>query len=364
MILFILIFIIGIAILILAHELGHFIAAKKNGIWVEEFGFGFPPRIYGKKIGQTVYSINLIPLGGFVKLYGEEPGQKIDPHLKNLSFSQKKIWQRGLVLSAGVLMNLLVGVIFFSLSYTIGIPQSIGSLPAGIKADVFITQVMPSSPAQKAGLKIGDKIIQVIAPNEKIFSIDQVEILQKIVNQYRGQKIALKIVRGRHQLKTIQIIPRQNPPANEGAMGVVLANTIIQKYPWYISIWMGIKSTFRLFGLIFYSLWILLVKVFSGQNIGQVVSGPVGIFVLMKQMASLGFSYLCYFWAILSVNLAVINILPLPALDGGRLLFLLIEKVRRKPVSPKIEAIIHQVGFVFLIFLMILVTIGDIKRWL
>ncbi|HHD92098.1 MAG TPA: RIP metalloprotease RseP [Candidatus Portnoybacteria bacterium] len=362
MITFILTFIIGIAILILAHEFGHFIVAKKNGVFVEEFGFGFPPKIFGKKIGETIYSINLIPLGGFVRLYGEDMDQKIDPKLKDRAFSAKKIWQRGLILVAGVLMNLVVGVIFLSVSFFIGMPQPVESLPPKTNADVFITQVMPSSPAQKAGIRVGDKVIGVVGLSGKYSSVNQVNIFQKIIGQNKGKKITLKLLRDGKNID-ISIVPRINPPAGEGAMGVALVNTVIQKHSFFESIWLGVKSTFYLFGLIFYSLGVLVAKLFSGQHIGQVVSGPVGIFVLMKQMAGLGFSYLCYFWAILSINLAVINILPFPALDGGRLFFLLIEKIRRKPVAPKIEAAVHQVGFFLLIFLMILVTIKDIQKW-
>ncbi len=362
MVTFILIFIIGIAILILAHELGHFIVAKKNGVLVEEFGFGFPPRIFGKKIGETIYSINLIPLGGFVKLYGEDTTEKIDPKLKNRAFGTKKIWQRSLILVAGVVMNLIVGAIFLSASFFLGMPQPVASLPQGTKADVFITQVMPSSPAQKAGIRIGDKVVGVVNPLGKYFIVDRASDFQKLVKENKGQRITLKIIRDGKSIN-LSVVPRLTPPAGEGAIGVALTNTVIKKHSFLKSIWLGIKSTFYFFGLIFYSLGVLIAKLFSNQHIGEVVSGPVGIFVLMKQMAGLGTSYLCYFWALLSINLAAINILPFPALDGGRLIFLLIEKIRRKAVSPKVEATIHQVGFFLLIFLMILVTIKDIKRW-
>ena len=362
MIFFILVFIVGIAILILAHEFGHFIVAKKNGVLVEEFGFGFPPRLFGKKIGETIYSINLIPLGGFVRLYGEDMDQKIDQKLKDRAFGNKKIWQRSLILVAGVVMNLVVGALFLAASYFMGMPQPVESLPQGTKADVFITQVMSSSPAQKSGIKMGDKVVGVIDATGKYFSISRANVFQKLIEQNKGKKITLKIIRDGKNMD-VSIVPRISPPAGEGAIGVALTNTIIKRYSFLKSIWLGFKSALYFFGLIFYSLGVLVVKLFSHQHVGEVVSGPVGIFVLMKQMAGLGISYLCYFWAFLSINLAVINILPLPALDGGRLFFLLIEKIRRKAVSPKIEATIHQIGFFLLIFLMIFVTIKDIQKW-
>ncbi len=367
----IIIFIIILAILILSHEFGHFISAKKMGMKVEEFGFGFPPRLFGIKKGETLYSFNLIPLGGFVKIFGEQKPEKggtikkISQKLKACAFYNKPIWKRAIVLVMGVVMNLLVAAIFLSVVHGIGVPTAVS---AGTEAahpqvkniQVQILQVSKDSPAQQAELKPGDAIIGIKAPNSTI-EVGTVEEVQKITARYAGEEMGLIIQRGEETIEKT-VVPRVSPPEDQGPIGIVLSEVGIVKYPWHSAILQGFKTTGELvvtFIGLFYKLFKTLIT--TGNLMGE-VAGPVGIAVLTAQVSKLGISYLLQFIALISINLAIINILPFPALDGGRLLFLGIEKVKGSPVNTKIENAVNALGFVLLIGLMVLVTFRDVSR--
>ncbi|RLG09136.1 RIP metalloprotease RseP [Candidatus Pacearchaeota archaeon] len=358
MIFHILIFIIILSLLIFVHEFGHFYAAKKSGIKVEEFGFGFPPRIFGIKRGETIYSLNLFPIGGFVKIYGEEGEGKNDKR----SFSSKSVLTRAIVLCAGVIMNVFLAVILLSIGYSIGLPQSIEDNIENVKnPEVKIVSVSLNSPAEKAGIIAGDSIIQLRKENEKL-DITKVKQVQDFINKYKGKEIIVKIKRENSILEK-KLVPRENPPQNQGPIGVGLVRVGEVSYPIHKAILMGIKETVNLIYIIFSVLFKLLINlVTEGKLIGE-IAGPVGIFVITKKAAKLGFIYLVQLTALISINLAIINILPFPALDGGRLLFLIIEKIKGKPVSKKAEKIAHSIGFAILIILMIIVTYRDILRF-
>lgn len=343
--------IVFLSILILVHELGHFLTAKKFGLWVEEFGFGLPPKIIRKKIGETIYSFNALPFGGFVKIYGEDNLK--ENQSKERSFIGLKIWQRATILFAGVFMNFLLGWLALSVVFSIGLPQAI-----------LITEVKENSPAAEIGLKAGDKIVEIngvkIFSNESFFGSEQAI---KIINENRGEEINLKIERnGEKTPLDFSVTPRVSPPAGEGALGIGLVDAGLPKKNVLASFWEGLKTSLALVKIIVSALLGLIIKAFVGKASLESITGPIGIVKLTAQAGTLGFVYLFQLLALISINLAVINAFPFPALDGGRLLFLAIEKIKGSPVNQKFEKIVNAAGFAFLIFLMILITIKDIIR--
>ena len=339
MLLTIVIFLVVLSILVLVHEFGHFIAARKFGAGVEEFGLGFPPRLCGiykntsgvwkfvwwnrevKDAAGTIYSLNLIPLGGFVKIDGENGEDKDSPQ----SFAHKPIWQRAIMLSAGVIMNVLLAAIFISANFMIGAPQAIdgSDLSGAIVSNrrIQVMEVLPDSPALKAGLKGGDEIVSV---NDQSFAT--YSQLQAYVGDKAGQPLQYTIRRGQ-SVEDKTIIPEVMASTSRAGIGISIAEVASVRYPWYAALWEGIKTTGLLIVSIFIGFYQLIAKIVSGGGVGSDVAGPVGIAVLTGQVVDLGFSYVLQFAALLSLNLAVINFLPFPALDGGRVLFLIIEKI-------------------------------------
>jgi len=352
-----LVFIIILAVLVFVHELGHFLIAKKFGVKVEEFGFGFPPRLWGIKKGGTIYSINWIPFGGFVKIFGEDGGDKNDKQ----SFVSKKIWQRTSVLLAGAIMNIVLAVFLLSLGFTVGLPWAIDDSENIVDAKVQITQISLGSPAELAGIKTGDIILGASSQAEKLSNLEKVIDLQNFIDRNKDQEVLIDLRRGQDIL-TFKLIPRKSPPVGEGAMGVGLARISKVVFPWYRAIWEGLMTAFDLIWLTLSSLGILIWQLFSHGRVAGEITGPVGIYSITGQAAQMGFVYILQLAALLSINLAVINVFPFPALDGGRVLFLLIEKIKGSPVSERIERTIHSAGFVFLILLMVVVAFKDIGK--
>lgn len=354
----VIIFIIVLGVLVLVHEFGHFYVAKKAGMKVEEFGFGFPPRLFGLKKGETTYSINLIPFGGFVKIYGENGENENDPR----SFASKSVGLRAKVIVAGVVMNLLLAVVFLSFGNAFGLRIGlINNATIARDTKIQIIQVSQGSPAQIAGLKTLDEIIKL----QKGFDVirpTQVEEVQNFVKKYGGEEITVTIKRNGGEVN-LKLIPRLSPPPGQGAIGINLAKTGIVSYHWYEAIWRGIHDTGIMAANITISLGVFFKNLFVDSSLNADVSGPVGIAVITGQAASLGFNYLLQFVALLSINLAVLNIMPFPALDGGRLLFIGIEKLKGSPVPKKVEGFVNAAGFAFLIALMIWITVKDVSRF-
>lgn len=314
--------------------------AKKFGVKVEEFGIGYPPRIFGKKIGETVYSINLLPFGAFVKILGEE--EKLDDPR---SFNKKPIWQRTLIVLAGVVSFWLISFLIFSL------------VPTG----VTVSLIRDNSPAALSGLVEGD-IIEEIKVDNREYSIFKIEEAQRIINQNRGKGINLIVLRGKEK-KEISVIPRISPPPGEGALGIGLSYGPSQRnYPLYqIPIKGFLRTTEFTFEVI--KGWVSAISnIVKGRPTNVQVMGPVGIFSLSAEILKLGTKYFLLFLSLISIYVALFNILPIPALDGGKLLFLGIEKFKGKPVNPKIEQNITAVFFALLVVLAIWVTIKDITR--
>ncbi|MFC1625166.1 RIP metalloprotease [Patescibacteria group bacterium] len=346
--------ILVLSFLILVHELGHFIAAKRSGVYVEEFGIGLPPRVFGKKIGETIYSINLLPFGGFVRLHGESSEEKIK--YPKRSFLKKDKKTRIKIITAGVIMNFILGIIAFSITYSFsGIPKDIGQ--------VKVVEIMQNSPAQISGLLVGDIIRKV--EDKDVIQIDE---FIDLVNEKLDKKVFFEIERnvtGEKEVKKIRMTPRSNPPENEGPLGVVITSTE-NYYPpiWqrpFVGIYYGLKEAIFWGWAILQGLFSMVSGLISGK-VPQDVSGPVGVFAITAEAAKYGILSLINFIGIFSINLAILNIVPFPALDGGKILFIGIEAVTGKKVLPKIENIIHAIGMVILIILLIALTARDIQR--
>lgn len=346
-----LIFLIILSVLVFIHEFGHFLMAKKMGVGVEEFGFGYPPRLFGVKIGETLYSVNLLPFGGFVKLYGEEEAEKkSDYDLKKAFFAKgKKI--KILVIVAGVVGNFLLGVLCFSYVYSkIGIPEK--------RNTVRIIEVKKDSPAEKAGFLANDEIIKI--EDKKISSLEE---FVNSVKETTEQETDFTVKRGNETL-ILRATPRENPPEGGGALGVFISPIEMVFYPaWQMPFrgaWVGLKEAISWGLMIAGGIFLTIKQLFAG--ITPDITGPVGIFQITSQVAKQGFLNTVQFTGILSVNLAVLNIFPFPALDGGRLAFILLEKVIGRKLKPKIEQTINLIGIALLISLMLLVTINDLVR--
>lgn len=423
--------------MIFVHELGHFVVARKNGIRASEFGFGFPPRIFGVQImsgkkmektgekvileskitdvkigseeiiesqetrkveeideevpvkkwriiwgnkdgddeneiidheeahrdqlaGSTIYSLNWIPLGGFVKIKGENGENKDDPD----SFAGKKPWVRTKVLLAGVMMNFLLAWFLISIVFLIGAPSDIAkivdkNIPS---APIKITEVSTGSPAEQIGIKTGDEIVNNQKNGVRFTGVDD---FIAYINSNKGKDITLEIKRNQNILN-FSVTPRIDIPANQGALGVSFDPSKISliSYKWYESIGYGFLATIFIIGQTFIAFGTLIMSLFSNNKAAlNDVAGPIGIFILAKQTVEVGFVYVAFFTALISINLGIINVLPIPALDGGRVLFILIEKIKGKPVKQNIEQFFHTTFFILLLSLMALISVHEVIKY-
>ena len=348
--------------LIILHELGHYLFAKKYGVKVEEFGIGLPPRLIDKKIGETIYSLNLLPLGAFVRLEGEEQAIA-GPR----SFSAKPIWQRMVIVAAGVVAFWIVAALIFTgLGATSGIPTGIGDeeTQGVVNPKVQILGVAKDSPAHLAGIELGDSIVRMESLGSNI-SIEPTKVaeIQSFTNSVKGEEIILTLQRG-EDISEVTLMPRVDPPNGEGAMGVALTRTAFVKYTLLEAPLQGVVRTGKLTLEIVSSLSGLVVNLVSGKGVpaGVEFMGPVGILHLLTNSLSLGIPHFLSFFAVLAVYLAIFNALPIPVVDGGKLVFLGIEAIRKKPVSELWEKRVSAVVFVLLITMMIWVTIKDVIR--
>jgi regulator of sigma E protease len=349
----VLVFIAVLSLLVLAHELGHFLAAKKSGIWVEEFGFGLPPRLWGKKYGQTRFSLNLLPFGGFVKLHGEGSDEGISKPKKAFLNKSKKV--RVFVLLAGVLMNFLLAVVAFGIVYSFsGIPKE--------GENVRVVDVAVSSPAQEGGLIVGD-VIRKIGGSE----VKSTQAFIEEVDRYRGKSVVLEVendTSGSIEGRQLVLRPRQDPPAGEGPLGVAISTVEIYYPPVWQRPFYGVYFGFK--DAVYWGETVVtgILQIFTDLSSGQApkdLAGPVGIFALTSEVYKEGILALVNFIGILSVNLAILNVIPFPALDGGRLLFVAIESLFGRKILPKVEAAVHTVGMIILLILIVAITARDLK---
>lgn len=353
-------FILVILVLVLSHEFGHFIVAKWRGMRVDEFGFGFPPRIFGKQIGETLYSINLLPFGGFVKIWGEDDEGESGGDPRN--FSSRAAWERFLVLFAGVCMNMVVAYVFFSVSHGIGVRTAFGNEHTAQDAKdirVQVVEVAAFSPAAEAGILMGDALLRLEAEDEELL-VSEVADVQKFIAEHAGTVVAITLAR-HGEMSTVKATPRVQPPAGEGALGIAMAKTGVIATPWYRSPVEGLRTTWYVTRAVASGLVLFFGNLFQLELIGD-VSGPLAIAQVAGQASALGAVHMLQLIALLSVNLAILNILPIPALDGGRIFFLLIEKLRGAPLQAHVSQLMHMIGFIALVILMLLITYRDVVR--
>lgn len=344
-------------VLVLVHELGHFLAARKHGVKVEEFGFGFPPRLGGIKKGETLYSFNMLPLGGFVKIFGEDSAFSDDPR----SFASKSIPKRASMLVAGVFFNLILAYLLFSFVLWFGMPVDASDpLWEGRVGDSQITilDVMKESAAERAGLQIGDVLVG-LQSEEEILLPETIGQIQSFTRQHQGEVTGITVLRDEKQFQLSATLSGEG--SEEGILGIAMADIGIVREPWYRALWSGFRMTIATFTGTVKGLALLVGMLVSGESVSGLVSGPVGIFSIVGSSMEFGMSFVLVLVATLSVNLALINLIPFPALDGGRLLFLAIEGVRGRPINQKVSQWAHAVGFSLLILLMIIITYYDVK---
>lgn len=372
----IIIFFLVLSVIVLIHELGHFSVARYFGVRVDEFGLGLPPRIFGirkiagkfkfvwgkqevDKDSPTVYSLNLIPVGGFVKIKGEG-GEEVDALD---SFAHKPIWQRSAIIVAGVMMNVILCMVLLSFGFGVGMPaaldENISSQAVVSNKSIQVVQLLPDGQAKIAGITAGDVITKI---DGQEFST--ISAINTFLSTQAGKTLNFEVIRGGEKItKTITIGKYSFDGREIVGIGVGLVETATVRYPWYLAIYKGVVATFVWMGAIITAFAMVIKNLIVGVPTGVEVAGPVGIAVLTGQAAKMGFIYLLQFTALLSLNLAIINILPFPALDGGRLFFLILEKIRGKVVKPEWENLAHNLGFMLLMGLVLLVTFGDIVKY-
>ena len=364
----IIVFIIILAVLVFAHELGHFLAAKSADVRVDEFSIGFPPRVVSKKIGETVYALNIVPLGGYVKIFGED-GDTADQsvEISNIdsterNFHQKNRGVQAFILSAGIIANFVFAWFLISLGLVIGLPTPLDSAtgPNISNAHVVVAEISPGSPASRADFEAGDTIASLQSGSDKILN-PGIDDVSAFVVKHSNQEIEATLIRGQATIQTA-VTPVKGIIKNVPAIGISMIIIGTVKYPFAQSLLQGALDTgsftvaiVKALAQFFYN--VVLFKADLSQ-----VSGPVGIASMVGEAEKLGISYLLTFTAVISINLAIINLIPFPALDGGRLLFVAIEAIIRRPINPRIQRIANGVGLALLLILMVLVTLSDVLK--
>ncbi len=363
----VIIFLAVLAILVLVHELGHFLAAKKFGIRVDEFGLGFPPKIFGKKFGETEYSLNWIPFGGFVRIFGERPDDEssVGPDSKR-SLIAKPWWQQIIVLVAGIVFNFIFAWILLSLAFMFGVAGSAESYKSAYPdrfhdERVTVAMVDPASPAAAAGIKAGDTLLGAKYGTIEVekFSVDN---FREAINKSAGVPIEVSLKRG-NEIMTREVVAKRGvitDQADKYAIGIIMDEVGTLRLPIHYAVYEGGRLTIKMLQDVTKGLGALIVGALTGHGHLSNLTGPVGIAGLVGDMARLGISYLFMLTALISINLGIINLVPFPALDGGRILFVLIEAIRRKPISHKFANAVNAVGMMLLLLLMLVITVKDI----
>jgi len=359
----IVLFLIILAALVFVHELGHFVTAKLFGIRVDEFAIGFPPKIFGWKSGETQYSLNLIPLGGYVKIFGEDPDdESISGPDSSRSFVNAKKWKQIVVLLSGIFMNLVFAWLLISASFNFGLLTSIEDQYTNNAKNisVVVLSVLKNSPSEIAGLKEGDKILSIETENKKIVT----PIVADIQNIIASSKDKINIEYQRvNATGTVSILAKDGVVEGRKAIGISMALVGTVRYGFFQSFYEGAKLTAIETSNIATGIFNFIVGAFKGQSgLFSQITGPVGIAGMVGQASSMGLSYLFGFIAMISINLAMLNLVPFPALDGGRVLFVLIEVVIRKKIKPAIANWTNMIGFGLLIALMLFITYKDILK--
>lgn len=361
--------------LVVVHELGHFWVARRNGVVAEEFGIGFPPRIWGRKLGtgkkQFDFSINALPIGGFVKLKGEH-----DADTEPGSFGAATFHTKTKIMLAGVAVNLVVALVMFMILAWVGMPQlvkdqfRVASDSKAVAHKVLVGFVEPGSPAAKTGLKVPDQI-KAIGTTGNMKTLTTPEQLPKITKTFAGQTVQVQYVHDKQprtavlKLRTAaEVTASQKTSEPKGYLGISPVAYSLQRATWSAPI-VAVGTATQFTALTFQGLGQVISNLFHGQaaQASEKVSGPVGIFVVLKAGSLFGFQFMLLIVAIISLTLAIMNILPIPALDGGRLYVLAISRLIKKPLSQRAEEMIYGSSYVFLLGLIVLITIVDVKRY-
>lgn len=329
-----------LSLLIFFHELGHFLGAKKVGVVVEEFSLGFPPRIFSKKIKDTIYSLGIIFFGGFVKLKGENDPS--DP----FGFLNVKASKRLIVVLAGVFFNIILAYLLIALSLNLGYPFESNK--------IFVSGFVSKNSQAVKFFERGDEILEVKV-NNKVYKFENLERLSSFLRENRGKQVEIVFLRD-NQKFSVEVVP---------PVGFYLANFQLKKIPLPYNFLVASEETLKVLKKIIMGLGQVVKSFFSEEKVNLEIIGPVGIYNLFNNFRDFGLGYLFYFLAVLSLNLALINALPFPALDGGRALFIFLEILRGKRLSYRKEELIHRLGFILLFSLLIVITLKDInKLWL
>jgi len=340
-------FILLLSVLIFVHEGGHFLLAKLAGVKVEEFGFGIPPRLWGRKWGDTIYSLNLLPIGGFVRLKGEDAGETLGFGGAD-SFAIKSKLRRAAIIAAGALGNFILAWLLFSVLW------GVGNLVSAEK--VLVSQVLDGSPAQEAGIHPGDFILSLNG-----VPTSQAEELIRLTRENPGKTVILSVESGR-EVQEIAVLVRAQPPQGEGPIGFAVETATKEaKVPFWQAPFSGLVTTFENLGMMVKGIGTIISSIFRGEEVA--VGGPVAIYALTSLVADGGVKPFLSFMAILSLNLVVVNLLPIPALDGGRILFIGIEAIRGKRLSARVEQLVNSLGFAFLLLLIVLLSIRDLQTF-
>ncbi len=359
----IVLFIVILAVLIFVHELGHFLSAKLFGIRVDEFSLGFPPRIWKKKYGETTYSVGAFPIGGFVKIFGEDAEDSVSNETdRSRHFSSKPHWVQGIVISSGVFFNILLAYLLISFGFMIGVPYSADNPTLGahvVDAHLTVESVYEGSPAFKAGITPGDRILE-LASGEELLTHPTIAELQEFVGT---QEHDILLTYERHGATHVAVVtPETSLLSETPVIGISLSNRGILKLPMHEALLVGFSTTVSVTKNTFVGIVTFLTSLVLGDARFNDISGPVGIVSVVHDAALLGSAYIISLVALISINLAIINLLPFPALDGGRLLFIFIESMKGSPLKPVVANALNSLGFLLLILLMVVVTYHDIVK--
>lgn len=390
----ILIFVLVLFVLILVHEWGHYITAKKTGMRVDEFGIGFPPRLFAIKKGETEYTFNLFPIGGFVKIFGEDgvgdPSARLDEDVSeqsegkspssgqfrygkdavgvegkpdsSRSFTSKPKWAQALVLVAGVTMNIILAWFLFVVALTLGTQTMVDESVATDKATLVVSEVLAESPAGEAGIPRGARILQ-LQSGDDVLTAPVPSTFRSFTNGHEGQEVAVTYS-VKNEEYTATIVPERGLDGTDGqvAVGVKIGLAEVVSTPLHKAV---VESSVMVVGGL-YDITVGLGKLLADAVMLRAdltsVAGPIGIVGLVGEASSFGVTSLLMFSAFISLNLAVINLLPFPALDGGRLMFVFIEAIKGSPIKASWVNTLNTIGFVLLIALMLVVTYSDITK--
>jgi regulator of sigma E protease len=377
--------------LVVVHELGHFIVARRNGVEAEEFGIGFPPRVWKKRIkskrGDYDFSINLLPLGGFVKLKGEH-----DTDTESGSFGAASVWVKTKIMVAGVAMNFVTAFVLLIIVALVGMPKlvdnqfTVKSDTTVIRNDVYVGYVEPGSPAQKAGLVSTDRLVGYkVGAHGALHTFATASDLPKVTQKYEGRVVSFVLLRNNERItRTVTLRSDAAVAASrktdnpKGHLGVLPSELTLQRSTWSAPVVAGglmgqfTTLTFQGLGRALAGLGGIVAGAVTGNTparqaaqteASSQVSGPVGIFFVLKSGSILGYQYVLFVIAIISLTLAIMNFLPIPALDGGRMWLTLVSRAFNRPLTPRTEELVNATGFMLLIGLIILISVVDVRRF-